>query len=353
MASNKNITMKEFNGTNYDTLYPKTLDSQGLLTDVNSTSYGVNTVAEALNLIYNSITILNKVRLKVVDPSGAVVVGSNILVNNNVVGTTNSNGEVIIAISQNVSSVTVQNTNNYMNYQDTVITILNEWLNDNNYHEVNIQGLSENSIQRYTESAAIKFSPSVKNVDACIVGAGSAGETRSGFHSSDMFSSYGGGSGGILNTYSIAVDSTNTYNIVVGASEDSVGGSSSFVSYSATGASGQTGGSPNGLNGADRGGQAGNGAEGLSNTTISEFDDGVTFYGGSGASGDSTKQKAGGTPYGGAGGYPGSTTTNHGADATGYGGGGGGGFIAPVTAATTVYGGKGYQGLVAIRVHYN
>ena len=34
MATNKNITMKQFNGTDYDTLYPKTIASQvdGLLT---------------------------------------------------------------------------------------------------------------------------------------------------------------------------------------------------------------------------------------------------------------------------------------------------------------------------------
>ena len=28
MASNKNITMKQFNGTDYDTLYPKTVAAQ-------------------------------------------------------------------------------------------------------------------------------------------------------------------------------------------------------------------------------------------------------------------------------------------------------------------------------------
>ena len=37
MATNKNITMKQFNGTDYDTLYPKTIASQ--IPDVYSKSY--------------------------------------------------------------------------------------------------------------------------------------------------------------------------------------------------------------------------------------------------------------------------------------------------------------------------
>ena len=37
MATDKNITMKQFNGTDYDTLYPKTIASQ--IPDVYSKSY--------------------------------------------------------------------------------------------------------------------------------------------------------------------------------------------------------------------------------------------------------------------------------------------------------------------------
>ena len=348
MASNKNITMKEFNGTDYDTLYPKTLDSQGLLTDVNSTSYGVNTVAEALNLIYNSITLQSPLKLKVLDPSGAVVVGSNILSGGSILGVTNSNGEVTVYVPQGTTSLTIQNTNGYANYNDTAIEIQSSWIGDGNYHEVSIGGLADNSIVRYTTSTQIKFSPSIKNVDACLVGGGGSGAYGD---RDENYSWSGGGSGGILNVFEIKIDSNTNYNIIVGG----IGGNSSFMNNVATGGkggvNGGTGGTPNGLNGATGGKTTAVGTDGQSNTTISEFDDGVTFYGGSGASGDKNTKRSGGSPYGGDGGY-GTTDINKmkGSDATGYGGGGGGAMCSTDGAGN---GGNGYQGLVAIRVHYN
>lgn len=348
MASNKNITMKEFNGTDYDTLYPKTLDSQGLLTGSNITDYKVNTVGEALTLIYNSITLQNPLKLKVLDPSGAVVVGSNILSGSSTLGITNSNGEANIYVPQGITSLTIQNTNGYANYNDTTIEIQSSWIGDGNYHEVSIGGLAENSIVRYTSSTQIKFSPSIKNVDACIVGGGGPG----GFGNRDEnYSWSGGGSGGILNVFEITIDSNTNYNIIVGG----VGGNSSFMNNVATGGKGgnfgSTGGTPNGLNGATGGKTTAVGTDGQSNTTISEFDDSVTFYGGSGASGDKNTKRSGGTPYGGDGGY-GTTDINKmkGSDATGYGGGGGGAMCSTGGAGNA---GNGYQGLVAIRVHYN
>lgn len=349
MASNKNITMKEFNGTDYDTLYPKTLDSQGLLTGSNITDYKVNTVGEALALIYNSITLQSPLKLKVLDPSGAVVVGSNILSGSSTLGITNSNGEANVYVPQGITSLTVQNTNGYANYNDTTIEIQSSWIGDGNYHEVSIGGLVENGIVRYTTSTQIKFSPSVKNVDACLVGGGGTG--NSGTYTTETTGYCGGGSGGISNVYGITVTPNTNYDVVVGG----ISGTSSFNGNSATGGKhggyGGTGGTPNGL----AGGVAE--ADGNSNTTISEFDDGVTFYGGSGAGGTTkngeSNRKIGGTPYGGKGGYRSTgNATEPAEDATGYGGGGGGsGPYSDIT--TSPKAGKGYQGLVAIRVHYN
>lgn len=346
MASNKNITMKEFNGTDYDTLYPKTLDSQGLLTGSNITSYGVNTVGEALNLIYNSITLQSPLKLKVLDPSGAVVVGSNILSGSSIFGITNSNGEANIYVPQGITSLTIQNTNGYANYNDTTIEIQSSWIGDGNYHEVSIGGLAENGIIRYTNSTQIKFSPSVKNVDACLVGGGGTGE--SGSYTTETKGYRGGGSGGIFNVYEITVTAGTNYDVVVGG----ISGTSSFNGNSATGGTYlKGGGTPNGL----AGGIAE--ADGNSNTTISEFNDGVTFYGGSGAGGTTkngeANRKIGGTPYGGKGGYRSTgNATEPAEDAKGYGGGGGGsGPYSDITPSPKA--GKGYQGIVAIRVHYN
>lgn len=53
MASNLNITMKHYNGTDYDTMYPKTKDAQVLLTDSSKELLGITkenaTVSDALS----------------------------------------------------------------------------------------------------------------------------------------------------------------------------------------------------------------------------------------------------------------------------------------------------------------
>lgn len=334
MASNKNITMKEFNGTDYNTLYPKTLDSQGLLTGSNITDYKVNTVSEALALIAGSITLQAALKLKVVDPVGYQAIGCDVLLNNKLLGTTDSNGQIIVVVPYGTSSLLVKN-GGYFNYSDTNVQIQPAWIGDGNYHEVSINGANENGVVRYTESFQGKFSQNVKNVDVCLVGSGGNGSVG------DESSPYGdgGGSGGILNAYGINVDSAQTYPLIIGAINNST--TTSFLNNSVKGAKNATAGTPNGLAGGHKTASITGNGNGNSNTTISEFDDGVTFYGGSGGAAGRT----GGTPNGGDG-----KTNSNGENAKGPGGGGGGAYY---EISTYYKGGSGGTGLVAIRVHYN
>ena len=46
MSSNYNILMHQFNGTDFDNLYPQTLDSQIVLSSENQILYGANTTAK-------------------------------------------------------------------------------------------------------------------------------------------------------------------------------------------------------------------------------------------------------------------------------------------------------------------
>ena len=106
----------------------------------------------------------------------------------------------------------------------------------------------------------------------------------------------------------------------------------------------------------DGGSAQGNGGDakpGSANTTISEFNDGTTFYSGGGGAGDTdfNSVKSGGAPNGANGAYWYNRAIN--ASSAGIGGGGGGGMITYSNGSYyTGYASAGGPGLVAIRFHF-
>ena len=116
---------------------------------------------------------------------------------------------------------------------------------------------------------------------------------------------------------------------------------SSTFWYSAGGAAGATG--------CGDGGDGQYSRNGGSNTTVSEFNDGVTFYSGGGGGGGIGQQGkgSGGSPNGADGAYIVSETP-YSAAVAGIGGGGGGSITRDVTANASA----GGPGLVAIRFHF-
>lgn len=257
-----------------------------------------------------------------------------------------------------------------------------------------LEKYAENTILRFTNSTSVQFSSQVKNIDVCCVGGGGGGsggyghtDGQSGGSSwiADVWKGKGGGGGNIVNTTGIEVVSDTAYTLTIGsggagsaslvynadnyleqrANVAGTGGTTTFMSVSATGGTGGSttvGTSTNGGNG------------GSGNATGTEFDDGSTYYSGGGANGGTPVTSGGkiisgpvgGTPYGGYGGYTaepsgsGSEFGVAGGAGRGAGGGGGGG-----NADLTNYGnamnypirmtngGNGASGLVAIKLHYN
>ena len=141
------------------------------------------------------------------------------------------------------------------------------------------------------------------------------------------------------------------------------GGSTTFLSVTATGGGGAT--STSGVGTSSNGGNGGSG-----NATGTEFNDGSTYYSGGGANAGSPvyaqgrptiiSGPVGGSPYGGYGGYTdGSGSSDRGVaggNGLGAGGGGGGGNANPSGSSSSVFdytakGSSGGPGLVAIRIH--
>ena len=366
--SNKHITIKELNNEGvYDTLYPNTSATQVPLSAATSQLFGqtgLNTDT-ALYKIIEKLRADKKITVRVTDSNGNPVQGAKIngLLNS---PTTSANGivtGVFVSDPLTIISPYVDIQDGTANGADYVGTI--------NVLEVVLQAEADNTIFRYTSSTNVKFSPAVSTIDVCCVGGGGGGG------GCDKELSYsqaagGGGGGGIVNSMNLAITANQSYNIIIGAGGNSgsivdeylypgingsQGGTSSFgLLVQANGGEGgkyiigDYAGGVAGATGCGNGGKGddlriGTGNNGSSNTTISEFNDNITFYSGGGGSGGAE----GGSPNG----ASGATATDD-AKLAETGGGGGGAYLWVNNAQTTyrVYAGsKGGNGLVAIRVH--
>lgn len=375
--ANKQITIKQFNNNGYDTLYPQTSATQTVLSNKTSTSFGGSnvTVDSALNKIIKKLQADKKISVKVVDGKGNAVQGAKIngLLNSPV---TNSNGIVNgVFVSDPLTIVSP-----YVDLNDTTVNGAS-YVGSVNTLTVTLPIAGENEIKRFTSSKSVKFSKMVKTVDVCCVGGGGGGSGGSGHYSSGSyvqasFRGKGGAGGNIVNSYNISVTTDTSYAISVGAggvgsntliysasyygeekhNPGGQGGSTTFLSVTATGGGGAT--STSGVGTSNNGGNGGSG-----NATGTEFNDGATYYSGGGANGGGFGQTppAGGTPYGGTGGYTHSSGSGtygvDGGNGLGAGGGGGGGNANLQGSSSSAFnymtkGGNGASGLVAIRFHF-
>lgn len=347
----KNITLKQLNESSiYDELYPAGAVDYTMLTETTSAAYGVEngTVKDALTGLYQYIHTSDVVKIKVVDAS------NNPLPNITANGITDSPQSGVDGVIKGVAdSNSVTLVSPYVDTIKTKAVDVSKYKNTTRTLIVTMDSVADGAIVRYTSSQNVMFSNRVANIDVCCVG--------------------GGGAGGITNLVSFVVSSATTYQIVVGAGgaytgsvTSNSGGNSSFGNDSiANGGGGTTidysiG---SGAMSPGKAGGAGCGDGGVnvggSNTTVSEFNDGLIYYSGGGGGAlislDSTNPKNGGKPNGANGAwiYSRSTYPYTRADAStaGIGGGGGGG----IESSYSVYGGadgsSGGPGLVAIKIH--
>ena len=362
--ADKNITLRQKNTSGvYDKLYTKTTATQSKLSTATAALFGDGTsdADAALAKIADTVKSIGNVQVKVVDPSGNPIQGARIT---GLYGTptTASDGTAHGVLQTNPISI----SSPYIDLKDQTADA-SGYVGSFNALVVTLPIVGENGIVRVTSSKTVKFSKAVKTVDVCCVGGGGGGGnliiTSSGAYTYEHVSG-GGGGGAIVNSYGKSINADTDYTLSVGSGGASgytggTGGTTTFLSVSAPGGGGAyvdqpsssidpigKGGSA-GSPGSGKGGDYGHNGE---NSTISEFDDGVTFYSGGGGSGNNK----GGTPNGAdgayiTGGYPG-TSTPHAASTSGIGGGGGGATYGNQISADLPS--AGGPGLVAIRFHF-
>ena len=390
--ADKNITLRQKNTSGvYDKLYTKTTATQSKLSTETAALFGDGTsdADAALAKIADTVKSIGNVQVKVVDPSGNPIQGARVT---GLYGTptTASDGTAHGVLQTNPISI----SSPYIDLKDQTADA-SGYVGSFNALVVTLPVVGENSITRITSSKTVKFSKAVKTVDVCCVGGGGGGSGGSGHHGNNgasgsyvqnSFIGKGGAGGNIVNSYNISVTANTNYAINVGAggvgsntliydasyygeekhNPGGQGGSTTFLSVTATGGGGAT--STSGVGTSSNGGNGGSG-----NATGTEFNDGSTYYSGGGANAGSPVYNptgpgiisgpVGGSPYGGYGGYTdnsGSSSQTHGVaggNGLGAGGGGGGGNANTSGSSSEAFkymtnGGNGASGLVAIRFHF-
>lgn len=364
--ANKNITMRILDDDGaYDKLYPQTSATQSEVSADTQQLFGQSDVNTCLDKLADTISTLGRVVIKVVDANNNPIEGAVI---------TGISGQNITDAQGGASGILTTNPitvkSPYVDLQDMTVDA-SKYAGSFNTLTITLPIVGENSIRRFTTSQPVKFSKMTKTVDVCCVGGGGGGTvdnhwplTGGGWSGGQ---GCGGGGGAIVNGYGLSITALTSYPVVIGngaivvISDPSIkgqGGTTSFLTVSAQG--GYSGyfervetttsyyyNAHSGTAGATGCGDGGGG----SNTTISEFNDGKTFYSGGGGNGFQN----GGSPNGANGvsysaSYP-YYPVNATAAGIGGGGGGGGGTIIDGDMRTA-NGSAGGNGLVAIRFHF-
>ena len=365
MANNVTLHQKNKDGA-YDNIYPRTTADHTMLTPATGNKYGLTdgNAEQAVSISMDFISMIGAISIYVFDPLGDPVEGAII---NGISGNrvTNNNGFAQGTLISN--PITVKSP--YVDLKDKSVDA-SGYVGTVTPVRVTLDSVVENSVIRYTTSTSVKFTKAVKSIDVCCVGGGGGGGTTP--HSNgnpNPTGGAGGGGGGIVNKYNIPVSSGYSQYIKIGSGGKGgytvggqkiygeAGGTTSFMGVSAKGGEGGYLNTFNdyvlaGQPGVDGCGYGGSGNHGGSNTTISEFDDGKTFYSGGGGAGifettQTGNRFKGGSPNGADGGVTISPMTIIPPSVAGIGGGGGGASNVPPNYT----GGSGGSGLVAIRIH--
>ena len=367
MANNVTLHQKNKDGA-YDNIYPRTTADHTMLTSATGNKYGLTdgNAEQAVSISMDFISTIGAISMYVFDPLGNPVEGAVI---QGLSGNPSTNASGFVQGTVVANPVTVKSP--YVDLKDQSVNVTN-YVGTTTAMRVTLESLGENGIVRFTRSTNVKFSRVAKTVDVCCVGGGGGG----GQSANRQTTTYefngggaGGGGGGIVNSYGINVSADTSYSILIGngGGIEGTGGTTTFLSVSAPGGTGgsRSGDYPNiqqvaGLAGIAGCGNGGYYSAGGSNTTVSEFNDGKTFYSGGGGAGvgerliTENKKFKGGSPNGASGAIAGYDVTAK-AGTAGIGGGGGGAAYYSNSSGSTINhdirAGSGGSGLVAIRIH--
>ena len=346
----KDVTFRQQNNAGgYDKLYVATTATQTKLTASTAALFegDIKDADAAMAAIAGMVKNIGDVKVKILDPNGNPVQGAII---RGLTGTpvTAADGTAHGIIRTNPITV----VSSYIDLANKTVDVT-EYIGSFATCEIALSSIENKTITLET-SKIIKFSTATSAVDVCLVGGGGGGAYYSGSTTSYVNAGGGGGGGETKNVYNIPITANYSYQVIVGSGGavstfgSSSGGDSKFDSYKASGgqaASGATGGQ-------GEGGYGGNGGQnGRSNTVVSMFDDGKTFYGGGGGGGanQASFKTTGGSPNGASGA---SSYADQSAGIAGIGGGGGGGswYSGTSQGYPQLSPSKGGNGLVVIRL---
>lgn len=242
MATNKNITMKQFNGVDYDTLYPKTIASQ--IDDVYSKSETLSNSTQSIMGLGNDATPDDAFlalfigagtygyRVKIQLADGTPVEGSTVSGINAFTGSTLVSGADGIVFGKSTSqTVTISCTSPYI---DQAAPASQSVTATGTITDVTLTLTNITDMITVTSSKAIKVSSMAKTMDVTAVGGGGGG--GSGTESTDTGGGSGGG-GGYAKTVLGATAKEGNLTITIGS-----GGASSAKTTSTKTSTGGTGG---------------------------------------------------------------------------------------------------------------
>ena len=386
MATNKNITMKQFNGVDYDTLYPKTIASQ--VDDVYSKSETLSNSTQSIMGLGNDATPDDAFlalfigagtygyRVKIQLADGTPVEGSTVSGINAFTGSTLVSGADGIVFGKSTSkTVTISCTSPYI---DQAAPASQSVTTTGTITDVTLTLTNITGMITVTSSKATKVSSMAKTMDVTAVGGGGGG---GGYNQNSRYDGAGaGGGGGYVSTKLDVVCADKSLRISLGSrgsgshyAEGNVaaggsGGDTSLyidevLALTANGGKGGAGGSSGPTAGGSGNGRGGNGGRYSSGSdanlaTSGGSGSGYIFNdtslglaggggGGGGCSDNGTTDavaKIGGLPYGGKGGTQDGTPS--GTSSSGPGGGGGG------AGSINGNGGAGGSGQMYLRFHF-
>lgn len=387
MATNKNITMKQFNGVDYDTLYPKTIASQ--VDDVYSKSETLSNSTQSIMGLGNDATPDDAFlalfigagtygyRVKIQLADGTPVEGSTVSGINAFTGSTLVSGADGIVFGKTTSqTVTISCTSPYI---DQAAPASQSVTATGTITDVTLTLTNITDMITVTSSKATKVSSMAKTMDVTAVGGGGGG---GGYNQNSRYDGAGaGGGGGYVSTKLDVVCADKSLRISLGswgsgshyadgnvAAGGSGGDTSLYIdevlALTANGGKGGAGGSSGPTAGGSGNGRGGNGGRyessdsGPSYAQSGSSGSGYIFNdsslglagGGGGGGGFSTggatdaRAKSGGLPHGGKGGTQDGTPS--GADGAAPGGGGGG------AGGINGNGGDGGSGRMYLRFHF-
>ena len=324
MATTKNITMRQFNGTDYDTLYPKTVaaqvdgvySQQQILSDATKTLYGLGSSATPDDVFVASVEANTGYIYITTKTSSGVVAGIPIMIDGVYAGKTGANGKARISVPFGAHTIKVVRPLDIASITPDSFNI--------NVTDVNAIVLESTCVLSTATEATIStsgnygFSDRVEDFDVCAVGGGGGGAVAVIRSSSYGMNAPGGGGGYVNNAYSLLASHFNAFSATVGAG--GIGGSldASTVS-SRTYKEGKDGGKSE-------------------LTSLLGYGVGVTADGGKAATGSGTYMKSG-ADGGSGGGGAGADDETGGTTAAGTNGGNGG--TMQLTAYYTIAGGTG------------